>query len=158
MFAHGTTTLESKSGYGLDEVTEHKMLRALLELDQEEAPDLVPTYLGAHAVPPEFSGDTAGYSAHLCNNLLPGLASWWRDQTPRPLPFVDVFCEKGVFNLQQSRQILEKALSLGFPIKIHADEFENLGGASLAAAPLALEEKTGPSGSGDHRSAAAAQG
>jgi imidazolonepropionase len=133
MFEHGTTTLEAKSGYGLDEKTEHKMLQALLELDKEEAPDLVITYLGAHAVPPEFNGDTAGYTEHLCVNLLPTLASWWPEQTSRPLPYVDVFCERGVFNLAQSRQILERAISLGFPIKIHADEFENLGGASLAA-------------------------
>lgn len=133
MFAHGTTTLEAKSGYGLDEITEHKMLRVLLELDQEEAADLVITYLGAHAVPPEFSGDTAGYTAHLCNTLLPALAAWWPEQTSRPLPYVDVFCERGVFDLTQSRQILERAISLGFPAKIHADEFENLGGASLAA-------------------------
>lgn len=133
MFAHGTTTLEAKSGYGLDEITEHKMLRVLLELDQEEAADLVITYLGAHAVPPEFSGDTAGYTAHVCNTLLPALAAWWPEQTSRPLPYVDVFCERGVFDLTQSRQILERAISLGFPAKIHADEFENLGGASLAA-------------------------
>lgn len=133
MFAHGTTTLEAKSGYGLDEITEHKMLRVLLELDQEEASDMVITYLGAHAVPPEFSGDTAGYTAHLCNTLLPALAAWWPEQTSRPLPYVDVFCERGVFDLTQSRQILERAISLGFPAKIHADEFENLGGASLAA-------------------------
>lgn len=133
MFAHGTTTLEAKSGYGLDEQNEHKMLRVLLELDKEEAPDLVITYLGAHAVPPEFSGDAAGYTAHLCNTLLPALAAWWSEQTSRPLPYVDVFCERGVFDLAQSRQILEKAISLGFPAKIHADEFENLGGASLAA-------------------------
>lgn len=133
MFAHGTTTLEAKSGYGLDEITEHKMLRVLLELDQEEASDMVITYLGAHAVPPEFSGDTAGYTAHVCNTLLPALAAWWPEQTSRPLPYVDVFCERGVFDLTQSRQILERAISLGFPAKIHADEFENLGGASLAA-------------------------
>lgn len=133
MFAHGTTTLEAKSGYGLDQDTEHKMLQALLELDQEEAPDLALTYLGAHAVPPEFSGDTVGYTDHLCDTLLPALAAWWPLQTERPLPFVDVFCERGVFDLAQSRQILEKAISLGFPAKIHADEFENLGGGSLAA-------------------------
>jgi imidazolonepropionase len=133
MFAHGTTTLESKTGYGLDDETEHKMLQALLELDQEEAPDLVLTYLGAHAVPPEYQGDTAGYTDYLCDDLLPALAAWWPEQTSRPLPYVDVFCEKGVFDLSQSRQILERALNLGFPLKIHADEFENLGGASLAA-------------------------
>jgi len=133
MFAHGTTTLEAKSGYGLDDKTEYKMLQALLELDEEEAPDMVITYLGAHAVPPEFSVNTAGYTEHVCDVLLPALAPWWIEQTSRPLPYVDVFCERGVFDLTQSRQILEKAISLGFPIKIHADEFENLGGASLAA-------------------------
>lgn len=133
MFAHGTTTLEAKSGYGLDEETEYKLLQVLLELDEEEAPDLAITYLGAHAVPPEFTGDTAGYTAHLSDTLLPALAAWWAHHTSRSLPFVDVFCERGVFDLAQSRQILEKAASLGFPTKIHADEFENLGGASLAA-------------------------
>jgi len=133
MFRHGTTTLEAKTGYGLDEKTEQKTLLALLALDQEEAADLVITYLGAHAVPPEFEGDTAGYTDHLCDTLLPALASWWSEQTERQLPYVDVFCEQGVFDLPQSRQILEKAVSLGFPTKIHADEFENLGGASLAA-------------------------
>lgn len=133
MFAHGTTTLEAKSGYGLDEKTEYKMLQALLELDKEEAPDLVITYLGAHAVPPEFDGDPDGYTEHLCGTLLPALADWWPEQTTKPLPYVDVFCERGAFDLNQSRQILEKAIDLGFPIKIHADEFENLGGANLAA-------------------------
>lgn len=133
MFTHGTTTMEAKSGYGLDEKTEHKMLQALLEIDQEEAPDLVLTYLGAHAVPPEFAGDAAKYTENLCFTLLPALKEWWLDQTSRTLPYVDVFCERGVFDLAQSRQILERAIDLGFPVKIHADEFENLGGASLAA-------------------------
>ena len=132
MFAHGTTTLEAKTGYGLDEKTEYKMLQALLELDQEERPELVITYLGAHAVPPEYNSDSDGYTEHLCVDLLPALAAWWPEHTSKPLPYVDVFCERGAFSLDQSRQILEKAVSLGFPIKIHADEFENLGGASLA--------------------------
>ncbi len=134
MFAQGTTTLEAKTGYGLDESTEHKMLQALLELAEEEAPDLVITYLGAHAVPPEFAGNTVEYTDHLCDVLLPALKKWWPEQTTRPLPYVDVFCERGVFDINQSRQILEKAISLGFPVKIHADEFENLGGAGLGAA------------------------
>jgi imidazolonepropionase len=132
MFAHGTTTLEAKTGYGLDEKTEYKMLQALLELDQEERPELVITYLGAHAVPPEYNCDSDGYTEHLCVDLIPALAAWWPEHTSKPLPYVDVFCERGAFSLDQSRQILEKAVSLGFPIKIHADEFENLGGASLA--------------------------
>jgi imidazolonepropionase len=133
MFAHGTTTLEAKTGYGLDKDTERKSLQALLELDEDEPADIIITYLGAHAVPPEFRGDPAGYTAHLCEQLLPDLAEWWPRQTDRPLPYVDVFCERGAFDLEQSRRILEKARELGFPTKIHADEFENLGGAKLAA-------------------------
>ncbi len=133
MFEHGTTTLEAKSGYGLDQKTEHSMLQALLELDQEEAPDIVITYLGAHAVPPEYAGDPSGYADLLSQELIPALAEWWPTRTEKPLPYVDVFCERGAFDYNQSRQILEAARDLGFPIKIHADEFENLGGASLAA-------------------------
>lgn len=133
MIAYGTTTLEAKSGYGLNIETEHKMLQALLELDNEEAADIVITYLGAHAVPPEYTGDPSGYADVLCRDYLPALANWWPTKTVKPLPFVDVFCERGAFDLQQSRQILEAARKNGFPIKIHADEFENLGGAGLAA-------------------------
>jgi imidazolonepropionase len=133
MLSYGTTTLEAKSGYGLDEETERKCLQALLDLDEEEPADIVITYLGAHAVPPEFKGDADGYTDLLCEELLPSLTEWWPMQTDKPLPFVDVFCERGAFNLEQSRRILEKARELGFPIKIHADEFENLGGAKLAA-------------------------
>lgn len=133
MFAQGTTTLEAKTGYGLDRETEHRMLRALLDLQEEEPLDIIPTYLGAHAVPPECQGDPQAYTDQLCQDLIPALVEWWPAQTARALPFVDVFCEKGAFNLDQSRQILEKALELGFSIKIHADEFENLGGAQLAA-------------------------
>jgi imidazolonepropionase len=131
--AFGTTTLEAKTGYGLNTETELLTLKALLELDQEEPVDLVITFLGAHAVPPEFSGNSQGYTELICGETLPALAEWWPKQTDKALPFVDVFCEKGAFDLIQSRQILERALELGFPIKIHADEFENLGGARLAA-------------------------
>jgi imidazolonepropionase len=133
MLTYGTTTMEAKTGYGLNQLTEHLMLQALLELDREEPADLVITYLGAHAIPPEFSGSPDDYTETLCRELLPALKAWWPDQTERSLPFVDVFCERGAFDLSQSRKILERAQSLGFPIKIHADEFENLGGASLAA-------------------------
>ncbi|MEJ2448251.1 MAG: imidazolonepropionase [Anaerolineales bacterium] len=133
MFSHGTTTLEAKSGYGLDQETEMKCLQALLELDGEVPADIVLTYLGAHAVPPEYRGDPAGYTDYLCSQLLPDLVGWWSLHTDKPLPFVDVFCERGAFDLQHSRRILEKARELGFPTKIHADEFQNLGGAKLAA-------------------------
>ena len=133
MFIQGTTTLEAKTGYGLDQSTENRMLKALLELDREPEQDIVITYLGAHAVPPEYSGDPEGYTDQICSKYLPDLAAWWPVQTDRPLPYVDVFCERGAFNLNQSRRILDTAARLGFPLKIHADEFENLGGAGLAA-------------------------
>ncbi len=133
MFKYGTTTLEAKSGYGLDQETEHLMLQALLDLDQEEAPDIVITYLGAHAVPPEYAGNPAGYADLITRELIPVMSEWWPTKTEKPLPYVDVFCERGAFDLSQSRQILEAAKEHGFPTKIHADEFENLGGASLAA-------------------------
>ena len=133
MFAFGTTTLEAKTGYGLDRETEHKMIKALLDLNDQEEVDIVITYLGAHAIAPEYEGDPEGYTNHLCQKLIPDLAKWWPEQTDQPLPYVDVFCERGAFDLDQSRRILVVAINEGFPIKIHADEFENLGGASLAA-------------------------
>lgn len=134
MLAHGTTTAEAKTGYGLQTEAELRMLQALLLLDAEGPLEIVPTFLGAHAIPPEFQGDSESYTAHLCTEMLPAVKDWWVAHLPaRPLPFVDVFCETGAFSLSQSRRILETARSLGFPLKIHADEFDNLGGASLAA-------------------------
>ena len=131
--SHGTTTLEAKTGYGLNTETELLMIKALLELDQEEPLDLIITFLAAHAIPPEFSGDTAGYTNLVCQEMIPTLADWWPKYSNKDLPFVDVFCEQGAFDLAQSKQILETAKQYGFPLKIHADEFENLGGVSLAA-------------------------
>ena len=134
MFAHGTTTVEAKTGYGLQTATELRLLKALLVLDDETPLDLSFTFLGAHAIPPEFKDDPQGYTDLVCETMLPILCQWWEIHAPRrPLPFVDVFCEDKAFNLAQSRQILTKAKSLGFPLKIHADEFGNIGGASLAA-------------------------
>lgn len=133
MFAHGTTTAEAKTGYGLQTATELRLLKALLALDDEGPLDLAITFLGAHAIAPEFKDDPQGYSGLICETMLPLVQQWWQTHAPRlPLPFVDVFCENKAFNLNQSRQILEKARHLGFPLKIHADEFDNLGGASLA--------------------------
>jgi len=134
MLAYGTTTAEGKTGYGLQAETELRMLQALLLLDAEGPLEIIPTFLGAHAIPPEYKGDPEGYTAHLCGEMLPAVHYWWKTHVPsHPLPFVDVFCETGAFSLEGSRQILEAARSLGFPLKIHADEFANLGGASLAA-------------------------
>jgi len=134
MFSHGTTTLEAKTGYGLNSETELKMLQTVLALDAAGPLELAPTFLGAHAIPPEFSGEPQAYTDLLCAEILPYLHHWWTSQPStafRSLPFVDVFCEKGAFDLAQSRQILTRARELGFPLKLHADEFENLGGASL---------------------------
>lgn len=133
IFRHGTTTTEAKTGYGLQTATELRLLKALLLLDEETPLDLAFTFLGAHAVPPEYKGNPQGYTGLICETMLPILKEWWGTHAPRlPLPFVDVFCEDKAFNLEQSRQILTKAKSLGFPLKIHADEFGNIGGASLA--------------------------
>jgi imidazolonepropionase len=134
MFAHGTTTAEAKTGYGLQTATELRLLKALLALDDESPLDLAITFLGAHAIAPEYKDNPQGYTDEVVNTMLPMLKEWWETHAPRlPLPFVDVFCETGAFNLEQSRQVLVKAKDLGFPLKIHADEFDNLGGAALAA-------------------------
>ena len=130
----GTTTMEAKTGYALDLEGELRLLQTLLNLDQELPLDIIPTYLGAHAIPKEFENDTDGYTALLVDEGLPQLKDWWQEHHPqRPLPFVDVFCEPNVFNHEHTRSILSCAIELGFPLKIHADEFENIGGAALAA-------------------------
>jgi imidazolonepropionase len=131
--AHGTTTIEIKTGYGLDLATELRLLEACLLLDEGGPPRIVPTFLGAHAVPEEYRGRTDEYVALVCDRMLPEVHRWWSARAPgKPLPFVDVFCEEGVFDLNQSRRILTSARALGFPLKIHADEFASLGGTSLA--------------------------
>ncbi len=133
-FCHGTTTAEVKTGYGLTLDSEIKQLQTILSLGSEGPFELVPTFLGAHAIPPEYQQNTNAYVDLICSQMLPYLINWWREHAPdRPLPFVDVFCERGAFDLAQSRKILKKAKILGFPLKIHADEFDNLGGAALAA-------------------------
>jgi len=133
MFAHGTTTAEAKTGYGLQTATELRLLKALLALDDESPLDLAITFLGAHAIAPEFKDDPQGYTDLVCDTMLPILKEWWETHAPKlNLPFVDVFCETNAFDLEQSRQILTQASALGFPLKIHADEFDNIGGASLA--------------------------
>jgi len=133
MFAHGTTTAEAKTGYGLQTATELRLLKALLALDEEGPLDLAITFMGAHAIAPEYKDQPQEYTDLVCETMLPLVQQWWEVHAPRqPLPFVDVFCENKAFDIAQSRQVLEKAKSLGFPLKIHADEFDNLGGASLA--------------------------
>jgi imidazolonepropionase len=133
LFRHGTTTAEAKTGYGLQTAAEISQLQALLILDAEGPLELVPTFMGAHAIAPEFEADPDGYTDLICTEMLPAVLEWWQTHTPqRHLPFVDVFCETGAFTLAQSRRILETARQMGFPLKVHADEFDNLGGTRLA--------------------------
>ncbi|MEN6408416.1 MAG: imidazolonepropionase [Anaerolineaceae bacterium] len=134
MFRFGTTTAEVKSGYGLETQSELAQLQAILELDAEGPLEMAPTFLGAHAIAPEYKNDPDSFTRVLCEEMIPAVHAWWQAHAARrPLPFVDVFCETGAFSLAQTRRIFEAALSLGFPLKVHADEFDNLGGAALAA-------------------------
>ena len=134
IFAMGTTSAEAKTGYGLELGSELKQMEVLLKLDDEGPLEIFPTFLGAHAIPKEYKENPEGYVHLIVNEMLPGVKTWWQaNAAGRPLPFVDVFCEDGAFTLSHSRLILETAKTLGFPLKIHADEFSNLGGASLAA-------------------------
>ena len=138
MLAHGTTTAEAKTGYGLDAENELKMLEAIRRLDAEHPVDLVPTFMGAHAVPTEYQGRTEEYVDLVIEEILPRVASSLVAH-PSSL-FCDVFCDEGAFTLEQSRRVLEAAVSscnvtaqaLGFGLKIHADEFRPLGGTKLA--------------------------
>ncbi len=135
MLAHGTTTAEVKTGYALETEGELRMLRAILELDRQHPLDLVPTFLGAHAVPREYRDRTEAYVGLVVEEMLPAAARFWEEAgggRPAPL-FCDVFCEQGAFDLAQTRRILEQARSLGMGLKVHADEFAALGGTALAA-------------------------
>jgi len=130
MLAHGTTTIEAKSGYGLDLATELRLLEVAHQLGREGPIDVLPTYLGAHAVPAEFRVRPDGTEAYVRNVLeeqLPGVAAQGRAR------FCDVFCEEGVFTAGQSRRILEAAAAYGMAPRLHADELAPSGGAELAA-------------------------
>lgn len=134
MFQYGTTTAEVKTGYGLTTGSELALLRAIMDLDHTGPLELVPTFLGAHAIAPEYKNNPDGYVQLIVRDMLPAVKNWWNQHARgRALPFVDVFCEEGVFSLDQTTAILTKAREYGFPLKIHADEFKNTGGASLAA-------------------------
>jgi imidazolonepropionase len=123
----GTTTLEAKSGYGLDTESELKSLRVLDHVNSVHAIDIVSTFLGAHAIPPEFNGDTKGYITLLCKEMIPAIAGQGIAK------FCDVFCEEGYFNVNDSRIILQTATQHSLIPRLHADEFTDSGAASLAA-------------------------
>ncbi len=134
MLACGTTTCEIKTGYGLDTDTELKMLTVIEELDKTHAMDIVPTFLAAHTVPPEYKGNSEKYVNLICDTMLSAAWKWFVGSTfhgKTPF-FCDVFCEKGAFTVDQSRHILETAKSLGFKLKAHVDQFTNLGGSKFA--------------------------
>jgi imidazolonepropionase len=134
MLEHGTTTAEAKTGYGLALDPELRMLEAILRLNREGPLELVPTFLAAHAIPEEYRPDRADeYTASVTEDMLPAVREWWAEkESGSTAPFVDIFCEKDVFDLEQSRRVLKRARELGFPLKIHADEFAALGGTRLA--------------------------
>ncbi len=123
----GTTTLEIKSGYGLDTGSELKMLRVIELIGRELPLDVVPTFLGAHAIPEEYAGRPESYVDLVVEEMIPSVAK----QTVAR--FCDIFCEKGVFTVEQSRRILTAAREAGMALKIHADEIYDLGGSALAA-------------------------
>lgn len=134
MFACGTSACEIKTGYGLDTETEMKMLRVIEELDRTHQVDIVPTFLAAHAVPPEYKNNIDGYVDLICRGMLPTAWEWYQSSTFRAngRPFYcDVFCERNAFTVEQSRRIFETAVKLGFGVKAHVDQFTNLGGSRL---------------------------
>jgi len=127
MLLHGTTTVEAKSGYGLDFDTEIRCLRAAAELGQEQPVDIIRTYMGAHAVPTEYKGNPSGYIDFMMQEVMPHIAA------NHLAEFMDVFCEEGVFSVEESRKLMLEGKKLGFRLKIHADEIVPLHGAELAA-------------------------
>lgn len=126
MLAHGTTTVESKSGYALDFENEIKMLQVNANLNKRHPMDIVSTYLGAHAVPNEFKQNREGYIDLIIEKVIPYV------KEHKLADFVDCFCEEGVFTIEESRKILKAAQKLGLKAKIHVDEIESIGGAELS--------------------------
>jgi imidazolonepropionase len=126
MLSFGVTTVEGKSGYGLDYATEIRQLEVMAELDGIHPVDIVRTFLGAHALPPEYQGRGDEFIDYLSEVVLPVVAERHLAE------FCDVFCEKHVFSVDQSRRLLRKAQDFGLKVKLHADEIVQLGGAELA--------------------------
>lgn len=126
LLAQGVTTAEIKSGYGLDTANELKQLRVVRRLQETHRVDVIPTFLGAHAVPREYAGQADAYVRLVCQEMIPAVAYDGLAE------YCDVFCEKGVFDAEQARAVLLYAMHHGMKAKIHADEIEELGGSALA--------------------------
>jgi imidazolonepropionase len=144
MIEHGTTTIEAKSGYGLDFDTEVKCLKVAKILNQAHPIDIVSTYLGAHAIPPEFKDNPTAYMDFMLDTVMPYI------QKENLAEFFDIFCEDGIFSVEDSRTLMKSAQKLGFKLKMHADEIIPLQGAELAAEMNAI--------SADHLAAASEEG
>jgi imidazolonepropionase len=132
LLAEGVTAVEIKSGYGLDLATERKQLRVARQLGERYPVSVYTTFLGAHAVPPEFAGRADDYIDHVAGTMLPALAA------DGLVDAVDVFCERIGFTAAQTERVFTAARSLGLPVKIHAEQLSNCGGAQLAARYKAL--------------------
>ncbi|HEV2287690.1 MAG TPA: imidazolonepropionase [Candidatus Acidoferrales bacterium] len=124
--AHGTTTVEAKSGYGLDWESERKILAALRELGNEQPIEIVRTFLGAHVVPPEFRGRADAYVELLCKEWIPKVAA------ENLAEFCDVYCDRGAFTVAQSRRIFTAARACGLGLRVHAEQLARTGAARLA--------------------------
>jgi len=133
MMKFGTTTVETKSGYGLTLESEIKSLRAAKKLNEEHPIDLVSTFLGAHAVPPEYEGKTDAYVDLITSEMIPKIA------TEKLAEFCDVFCEKDIFSIEQAKKILEIAKKFGLKPQLHVDEIVDTNGALLAAELKAIQ-------------------
>ena len=142
--AGGTTTIEAKSGYGLDTESELKSLSVIHKVHKSHAIDLIPTFMGGHAFPQEYSDDHDGYVNLICNEMIPAVAA------QGIAVFNDVFCEEGYFTVAQSKRILETGKKYGLKPRLHADEFMNSGAAELAGEVGAI--------SADHLMAVSADG
>ena len=127
MVEFGVTTVESKSGYGLDLETEIKQLEVAHKLNEDHPIDLVHTFLGAHAVPVEYKNNPKAYIELLVKEIMPKIKEM------NLAEFCDVFCEEGVFSVEESEYILKNAKDMGYKLKIHADEIAPIGGAELSA-------------------------
>ena len=142
--AGGTTTIEAKSGYGLDTESELKSLSVINKVHKSHAIDLIPTFMGGHAFPQEYSDDHDGYVNLICNEMIPAVAA------QGIAVFNDVFCEEGYFTVAQSKRILETGKKYGLKPRLHADEFVDSGASELAGEVGAI--------SADHLMAVSADG
>jgi imidazolonepropionase len=127
LLADGVTTVEVKSGYGLEPASEYRQLEAAAALESERTVRIVRTFLGAHTLPPEFAADREGYVRLLCEEMIPQVAR------ERLASAIDAFCERIAFTPEETRRVFEAARVQGLPVKLHADQLANTGGAALAA-------------------------